>query len=123
MASTAATQQPSSNRRQLSDQELAQQYQARRSELQGIASKIGELESEADEHKLVIETLIEAQKAEPERKCFRLIGGILVERTVKDVLPALQTNMNGLKQVLEQLVKQYKQKEEEMQELQRQIAG
>lgn len=31
--------------------EAAQVYQSRRSELQGIASKIGELEGEADEHK------------------------------------------------------------------------
>lgn len=31
--------------------EAAQIYQSRRSELQGIASKIGELEGEADEHK------------------------------------------------------------------------
>lgn len=33
--------------------EVAQQYQARRNELQGIATKIGELEGEADEHRCV----------------------------------------------------------------------
>ncbi|GAC98355.1 hypothetical protein PHSY_005948 [Pseudozyma hubeiensis SY62] len=76
--------------------EAAQVYQSRRSELQGIASKIGELEGEADEHKLVIDTLTEASKADPDRKCFRLIGGVLVERTVKEVLPALQTNLEGV---------------------------
>ena len=26
------------------------------------------------------------------RKCFRLVGGVLVERTVNEVLPALTTN-------------------------------
>lgn len=36
---------------QVSEQELAQIYQGRRSELQSIAQKIGELEGEADEHK------------------------------------------------------------------------
>lgn len=35
----------------LSAIEAAQVFQSRRSELQGIASKIGELEGEADEHK------------------------------------------------------------------------
>jgi hypothetical protein len=59
----------------------------------------------------VTETL---QPLPPERKCFRLINGVLVERTVKDVLPALQTNSDGLKQVLDELVKQYKGKQDEM---------
>lgn len=29
---------------------------------------------------------------EPGRKCFRLVGGVLVERTVQEVLPALRSN-------------------------------
>ena len=49
-----------------------------------------------------------------DRKCFRLINGVLVERTVKDVLPALKTNSEGLKQLLEELLKQYKGKQDEM---------
>lgn len=43
-----------------------------------------------------------------------MINGVLVERTVSDVLPALQTNAEGLKKVLEDLVKQYRSKQEEM---------
>lgn len=43
-----------------------------------------------------------------------MINGVLVERTVKDVVPALQTNSEGLKKVLAELVKQYKRQEEEM---------
>ncbi len=46
--------------------------------------------------RLVIDTLTEASKEDPNRKCFRLIGGVLVERTVKEVLPALQTNLEGV---------------------------
>lgn len=38
---------------------------------------------------LVIDTL---KEVDPSRKCFRLVGGVLVERTVKEVLPALENN-------------------------------
>ena len=51
---------------------------------------------------------------EPDRKCFRMINGVLVERTVEDVTPALQTNSDGLKKVLEELLKQYKWQQEEL---------
>jgi len=43
-----------------------------------------------------------------------MINGVLVERTVKDVVPALKTNSEGLKKVLEELVKQYNGKQVEM---------
>lgn len=48
------------------------------------------------------------------RKCFRMINGVLVERTVKDVVPALKTNADGLKKVLDDLVKQYKTKQDDL---------
>lgn len=63
------------------------------------------------QHRLVLETL----KPLPiDRKCFRMINGVLVERTVKDVRPALETNSEGLKKVLDDLVKQYKRQQEDM---------
>ena len=58
-----------------------------------------------------------AETLEPlpkDRRCFRLTNGVLVERTIEDVLPALKTNSDGLKQVLEELLKQYKSKQDEM---------
>lgn len=61
--------------------------------------------------RLVLETL---EPLSGDRKCFRLINGVLVERTVKDVVPALQTNQDGLKKVLDDLVKQYKNKQDEL---------
>ncbi|KAL7778917.1 hypothetical protein CFE70_008418 [Pyrenophora teres f. teres 0-1] len=76
-----------------------------------IASKIGDIEQEAEEHKLVLETL---QPLSGDRKCFRMINGVLTERTVKEVVPILQTNSDGLKKALEELVKQYKLKQDEM---------
>ncbi|QSS61780.1 prefoldin subunit 2 [Histoplasma capsulatum] len=43
-----------------------------------------------------------------------MINGVLVERTVKDVIPPLKTNSDGLKQVLDELLKQYKAKQDEL---------
>ncbi len=45
---------------------------------------------------LVLSTLNDTLAEEPDRKCFRLVGGVLVERTVKDVVPALQMNRDGV---------------------------
>lgn len=43
-----------------------------------------------------------------------MVNGVLVERTVEDVLPSLKTNSDGLKQVLEELLKQYKSKQTDL---------
>ncbi|KAF8663431.1 hypothetical protein AX16_001001 [Volvariella volvacea WC 439] len=98
----------------LSDQEIQQTFVRLQNELQAIATKIGELEQEAEEHNLVLSTLKEVLTEEPDRKCFRLIGGVLVERTVKDVVPALQTNHDGIRTVITNLTEQYKKKDEDL---------
>lgn len=59
---------------------------------------------------LVLETLQDACKTEPDRKCFRLVGGVLVERTVKDVSPQLESQYEQIKALLETLTSQYKTK-------------
>ena len=69
-------------------------YKKMSADCQQIAAKIQELNLERDEHKLVVDTLV---KLEPERKAFRLIGGVLVERTVVEVLPAVQQHYDGVR--------------------------
>ncbi|GLB34052.1 putative prefoldin subunit [Lyophyllum shimeji] len=98
----------------LSDQEIQQNYIRMQNEMQALAGKIGELEQQADEHSLVLTTLNEALEEEPGRKCFRLIGGVLVERTVKDVVPTLQTTRDGIRKAIANLTEQYKSKEQDL---------
>ena len=62
-------------------------------ELQAIATKIGELEAEKDEHQLVIDTI---SPLNPDRTCFRLVGGVLVKKTVKETLPLVDQNKQGV---------------------------
>ncbi|KAL4911289.1 hypothetical protein BDW74DRAFT_172755 [Aspergillus multicolor] len=92
-------------------QELQAQYTNYKNTLQQLAQKIGDIEQEAEEHKLVIDTL---EPLPRNRTCFRMVNGVLVERTVSDVLPTLKTNSDGLKQVLEDMLKQYKAKQSEL---------
>ncbi|MCJ1292347.1 hypothetical protein MMC34_003897 [Xylographa carneopallida] len=92
-------------------QELQLQYTTYKNNLQQLAQKIGDVEQETEEHKLVLETL---DPLPLDRKCFRMVNGVLVERTVKDVIPALKINSDGLKKVLDELVKQYKKQQDDM---------
>lgn len=55
-----------------------------------LINKITELQQEAKEHQLVLDAF---KTVEPTRKCFRMIGGILVERTVRDIQPSLEENL------------------------------
>ena len=69
-------------------------YKSMLSECQKLNAKITELSLEKDEHRLVIETL---SKLEGTRKAFKLIGGVLVELTVADVLPSVSQNFEGVR--------------------------
>ncbi|KAG5519971.1 hypothetical protein PMAC_000248 [Pneumocystis sp. 'macacae'] len=93
-----------------SELNLSQQYNLYKHSLQQLAQKIGDLEVEFNEHTLVIETLMNHPS---ERKCFQMIGGVLIEKNVKEVVPFLKTNQKGIKSTIEQLLKQYKSEEEQ----------
>ncbi len=95
--------------KELTKEEIGSRLSAMKQDLNMIASKIGELESERDEHQMVIDTI---SKMEPDRTCFRLVGGVLVERTVKEVLPSVGVNMEGIRQVIAQLTETYKKKDD-----------
>nr|CAG4652354.1 EOG090X0L97 [Triops cancriformis] len=86
-----------------SQEEVIHGFNQLRNEQRQLISKVSELEAEQNEHKLVVETL---EEVEPARKCFRLVGGVLVERTVKEVLPALKHNKEQLAKTIENLNKQ-----------------
>ena len=68
-------------------------YKRLATECSTIASKIQDLKMEKDEHRLVIDLL---KDLEPERKSFRLVGGVLVERTVGEVKPIVEENFEGV---------------------------
>lgn len=87
----------------LSQEQIISGFQELRQRQRNYASKLSELEMERRDHDLVIETLKEVELS---RKCFRLVGGVLVERTVKEVLAALQHDVVQLTTVIENMKKQ-----------------
>lgn len=50
------------------------------------------------------------------RKCFRMVGGVLVERTVAEVLPELETNRERLPKAVQALNEQLTKKGQEINE-------
>ncbi|KAJ2714798.1 Cochaperone prefoldin complex subunit [Coemansia spiralis] len=100
----------------LSEQELRLRANQYTGELKMLAGKVGELELELNEHKLVIETVA---KVDASRKCFRLVNGVLIERTAGEVLPALKMNQDGIKSTIDQLTAQHKATEKEFLDFQK----
>ncbi|KAG5178860.1 putative prefoldin subunit, partial [Tribonema minus] len=95
----------------LTEQQVISHYKQLLGDCSAIRRKIAELEQESTEHELVMETL-EKVEEKTKRRAFRLVGGVLVERTVADVLPSVQANHAGIKQVLGHLATDLRAKEE-----------
>jgi prefoldin subunit 2 len=94
-----------------SEKEVINTFQTLRQEASQLFSKINELENEKAEHALVIDAI---KDLDPKRKCFRL-----VERTVEEVLPAVQKNRDGLSAVIEKLTQQRDDKVDRVEYLQK----
>ncbi|CAH0481455.1 unnamed protein product [Peronospora belbahrii] len=100
----------------MTEQQVVATYKSLRAEVRQLGEKIAELEVETTEYDRVIQTLDELPR---NRKAYRMVGGILVERTVEDVLPAVKANRDGIRQVLSQLKENIQEKEKAADEWQR----
>merc|ERR1712018_241511 len=90
---------------------VANGLQSLRNEQRALANKLSELQMDLNEHRLVIETL---EKQEKDKRCFRLVGGVLVERKVGEVEPALVSNRDKLAKLIDTLEKQLTEKGQEI---------
>ena len=97
----------------VNEQMIIGMYNNIRSEINQLHSKITELEMEVSEHSLVIGAV---ESLDPSRRCYRMIGGVLVERTVREVIPAVQRNKEGLEEVISRLYEALERKKKELQE-------
>jgi len=73
--------------------EAIQQYRELMQNSQRMAAKIAELETDRNEHRLVEDTL---RPLDADRRAYRLVGSVLVERNVGEVLPSVAMNRENV---------------------------
>jgi prefoldin subunit 2 len=73
--------------------QIIQQFRTMLQEQEQMSRKIQELEMDRNEHQLVHDAL---QPLEPSRRAYRLVGEVLVERTVGEVLPSVEKNKQNV---------------------------
>jgi len=88
-------------------QKIVSGFQSLRDEQTQLVQKTQDLEMDLKEHDLVLSTL--STITDKQRRCYRMIGGVLIEHTVGEVVPALQANREQINNVIES----FKQKTEE----------
>lgn len=97
------------------EKEIVSHFQALRQRVQETNTKVAELNGDLAEHDVVLKAL---EPMDAKRKCFRLIGDVLVERNVGEVMPAVRKNRENLESAVKQLQEAGKQQETELQEFQ-----
>jgi prefoldin subunit 2 len=65
-----------------------------------LVQKLMELEDEKKENELVLESIA---KLEDDRKCWRLVNGVLVEKTKLEVVPEMRVVINNLSSIINQI--------------------
>eukprot|EP00921_Rhytidocystis_pertsovi_P003814 GHVQ01006620.1.p2 GENE.GHVQ01006620.1~~GHVQ01006620.1.p2 ORF type:complete len:143 (+),score=37.84 GHVQ01006620.1:500-928(+) len=73
-------------------------------ELYVIYSKRKELEQDQSEYKTVLEAF---SKVPGDRRCYRMVGDVLVERTVQEVKPTLSAQKLKIEQTIESLAEEF----------------
>lgn len=77
-------------------QEILERFVSMRDGVEALWNKINELKNEVSEHEQVLKAL---EPMDPSRRCYRLVGDVLVQRTVAEVIPAIKQNEEGLNEV------------------------
>ena len=91
--------------------QVVERFNQLRQQQSYLMSKIADAEAERHEYALVRDTL---KPLEPERRCHRLVGGVLVERPVAEVLPTIEESLKNYDMLLGNLNEQLVAKDKEL---------
>lgn len=94
---------------------LGERFSYLRQELKELQAQEIQLELDLQQHERVLETIA---NLEPGRKCFRLVGEVLVQSTVGEVRPTLKEQIENLKEAVAQYTQNVELKEKEIQKFQ-----
>ncbi|KAL7712461.1 Prefoldin subunit 2 [Entamoeba marina] len=81
-------------------QVILQQFQQMKQDQNVLARQLADMDATLKEHNLVKEVL---SKVEPSRKCFRLVNGVMVERTASEVIPAIDKSIEQINQIMKEV--------------------
>ena len=84
----------------LSPDEAQARLQALQQVCQELTRKINELDMDRTEHGLVIDAL---KPLDSDRKCFRMVGDVVVERTISEVAPAVIKNRDAIVETMNKM--------------------
>ena len=95
----------------MSQQQIVEKFQFMQQELKELQAKSIQLEIDLSNHTHVAETL---EKLPEDRKCYRLIGDVLVQSNVSATLPDLQQQIASFKEILLTYKQKISEKEKEI---------
>uniref|UniRef100_A0A5S6QM34 Prefoldin subunit 2 n=1 Tax=Trichuris muris TaxID=70415 RepID=A0A5S6QM34_TRIMR len=95
----------------MADSETIEKYRQMRREEKALITKRMELESDREEHRIVLETL---SGLDEERRCYRILGGVLIERKVKDIIPFLLSTEERLSYTINSVLEKEEEKRQEL---------
>ena len=75
-------------------------YKQLQQEAQALVQKLLEIDDEKRENELVLESI---SQLEDSRKCWRLVNGVLMEKTKVEVVPEMRGVINNLNAVSKQI--------------------
>lgn len=90
---------------------LQDAYNQHKAGIEEVQTKIIELEDESDQHRKVLALLADVDK---ERNSMQMVGSVLVEKKVKDVIPSLEQTLAGLQRAVQALTEDRNQREAKM---------
>ncbi|OQR78253.1 putative prefoldin subunit 2-like [Tropilaelaps mercedesae] len=95
----------------MTQERIFEGFQALRNEQRNLTVKLFEFEQDLSDNNMVLGTL---EKVDPDRRCFRMVGDTLVERNVREILPAVQQTRDQLSKLVEEYNKKIVDKGKEL---------